>query len=405
MRPTPAEFAAINRKRTLAVRQMSALTPPAIQPRLPSAAVLLGSRWLARKITIEPFGPSWWSFNPSVHHDRVDGVWRVVLRCANYSLPDGIPQLSRRAKSGRAETRNVLARLDPETLELSRLREIRELDSMPRAATCASIGYEDVRLFRTQRDGLCGVASALQLNLEHPSCPEVVLLRLNPDGDIVDASPIRGAWSYRPQKNWSPFDDADEPRFMYSIERGVVMTELGPASGSTEPMPDRSRDIAASQTAVDRSTATNGRSCGVEVRVMPAGTRALRGTPGPAPNARRPEPRPGSTELRGGSQLSQIGPNRWLGIAHEMEMRREAASSASKKFYWHTLYTVSSNGTLLERSAPFKLSPTHGIEFAAGLAIDGRGGVAISYGTDDHDSWIGVTDLSAIERVLRPVTR
>lgn len=370
----------------------------------PAASELLHGSWTTKRITIHPFGSGWWSFNPSIHHDRVDGVWRVMFRCANYSLPDGIPQLSRRAKSGRAETRNALARFDPTTLEISGIREVKELDGMPRAVSCASIGYEDMRLFRTERDGLCGVASALQLNLEQPGRPEMVLLRLSQQGDVVDASPIRGSWGYRPQKNWSPFDGTDVPRFLYSIVRGVVMTDDGPADESPDPMSDRSHGppIEAERSMTSPFPA-NGRSCGVEVRVMSNGMhtgvlRAPLSTPKP-----KPQPRPGSTELRGGSQLTRIGPNRWLGIAHEMEMRRNATSSAQKKFYWHTLYTVTSAGALLERSPPFKLSPSTGIEFAAGLAIDGRGGVAISYGTDDHDSWIGVTDLSAIERVIRPV--
>ncbi len=251
------------------------------------------------------------------------------------------------------------------------------------------------------------MASALQLNLEHPGCPEMVLLRLSDAGDVVEATPIRGPWGYRPQKNWSPFDGTEEPRFLYSIERGVVMTDQGPEDGSPEPLPDRSREARARQatqiTQINRSISANGKGCSIEVRVMPAGTRATRGPFGAAAPARKPDARPGSTELRGGSQLTQIGTDRWLGIAHEMEMRRGVGLPEQKKFYWHTLYTTSSSGALLERSPPFKLSPTHGIEFAAGLAIDGRGGVAISYGTDDHDSWIGVTELSAIERVLRPV--
>ena len=55
----------------------------------------------------------------------------------------------------------------------------------------------------------------------------------------------------------------------------------------------------------------------------------------------------------------------------------------------------------------FALGYSHAVVFdiPAGIDIDGRGGVAISFGTDDHDSWIGVTDLDAILRVLAPVER
>jgi hypothetical protein len=36
----------------------------------PSARDLLGAAWMTRRISIQPFGVGWWSFNPSVHHDR-----------------------------------------------------------------------------------------------------------------------------------------------------------------------------------------------------------------------------------------------------------------------------------------------------------------------------------------------
>lgn len=337
---------------------------------------------MVRRISIRPFGSGWWSFNPSLHHDRTDGAWRCVFRCANYSLPDGIPQLSPDARGGRAATRNVIALLDPVTLAILGMREMRELDQRPRARGCPSLGYEDLRLFRTARDGLCAVATALHLNLERPSCPEVVLCHLDPRLDIVDASPLRGPWSAGPQKNWSPFDGTAEPRLLYSIERGVVMSDRGPVRGSPICQVPR-RPSGAVVRSIGR--------CGVEVKVM--GGRPDAHHPPAAPAA------PGSTELRGGSQLIEIGGDRWLGVAHEMRLRQPHR----RKFYWHTLYVVDGEGRLFERSPPFKLSASHGIEFAAGIAMDDRGGIAISYGTDDHDSWIAITTLEAVTRVLRPI--
>ncbi len=351
--------------------------------RLPAASEILAS-WSVKNISVQPFGPGWWSFNPSVHHDPVDRVWRCVFRCANYSLPGGVPRLSSDARAGRAATRNAIAILAPSTLEVIRLREMRELDDRPRVAACSSLGYEDMRLFRTQRDGMCGIATALQLNEAHPGRPEMVLCRLDQAGDVVETTPIRGTWSQRPQKNWSPFDGTQEPRFLYSIERGVIMSDAEAVIGS--PMSPNVR--------VPPRVANNIGRCGAEVKVM-----------GAAPSAYHPPmpatPVPGSTDLRGGSQLLEIEPGRWLGIAHEMRLKPPNRT----KLYWHTLYTCDGWGRLLQRSPPFKLSTAHGIEFAAGLAVDRRGGVAISFGTDDHDSWIAVTDLDSIERVLRPVDR
>jgi hypothetical protein len=352
----------------------------------PPAAEILGGHWMTRKISVEPFGRGWWSFNPCVHHDPETGAWRCAFRVANYSLPDGVPQLSSDARRGRAVTRNVIGTLDPGTLEVSGLREVRELDARPRAPACSSLGYEDVRLFRAG-GRLRGVATALQLNVEHPSRPEIVLLDLSEEGDVVDAVPLRGAWSNLPQKNWAPFDGADDVRLLYSIERGVVMSPDGPVSGRPAPPP------------VDRPAMTAIRGvgrCGVEVRMM--GTTRWGVSDGPAA---APRPPPGSTELRGGSQLVEIGPGRWLGIAHETRL----TPANHRKLYWHTLYTCDSSGAMLERSGPMKLSPEHGIEFAAGLAVDGRGSVAISYGTDDHDAWIGVTTLDAIEAAMEEARR
>src|ERR1700755_60156 len=123
-------------------------------------------RWMIRKISLSPFGPGWWSFNPSIHYDRTDGTWRCSFRLANYSLPGGVVQLSPDARRGRSESRCAIAVLDPEKLEIGELSEMRELDRRVRSSQCASTGYEDMRLFRTARDGLCGVATALQLNLE-----------------------------------------------------------------------------------------------------------------------------------------------------------------------------------------------------------------------------------------------
>lgn len=354
-------------------------TPQPERP-LPSAASLLRS-WSTKKMSISPFGAGWWSFNPSIHYDRFDGAWRLVFRCANYSLPGGVPKLSSEARQGRASTRNAIAILDPFSLELGPVREMRELDGQPRAPSCSSLGYEDMRLFRTERDGLCGIATGLQLNEERPGCPEMVLCRIDHAGDIVEASPLRGPWSHRPQKNWSPFDGTAEPRLLYSIERGVIMSDVGPVTGAPTPRSTwRSPTVAAG----------TGRGAS-EVKVM-----------GVQPSAHHPprpsKPAPGSSELRGGTQLIEIEDNRWLGLAHEMKLKQPNR----RKFYWHTFYTCDGWGRVTERSPPFKLSPQHGIEFAAGMAIDGRGGVAISYGTDDHDSWIGVTDLESVLRILAP---
>lgn len=344
---------------------------------LPAAEDLLP--WHAQDVSLDA-GPGWWSFNPSIHYDRQAERWRCAYRLANYSLPGGVPRLSTEARLGRAETRCILAELDPTELRIERAREMRELDDLPRAPSCASRGLEDLRLFSTGRDGLTGVACALQYNLERPSCPEIVLCRIDAAGDVVEVVPLRGAWSAVAQKNWSPYDGTPEPRLLYSIERGVVMSERGAVVGSPA-IP------AVKPTVVANNIGRNG----AEVKMI-GPTRTARA----APPVQAPPP--GSAELRGGSQLIEVAPDMWLGIAHECRLRQPER----KKFYWHTFYAVDLDGRMIARAAPLKLSRTHGIEFAAGLAVDRRGTLAVSFGVDDHRSWIGVTELAAVLDLLCP---
>jgi hypothetical protein len=99
--------------------------------------------------------------------------------------------------------------------------------------------------------------------------------------------------------------------------------------------------------------------------------------------------------LRGGTQLSRIGDEAWLGIGHQMKF------VGGKKYYWHVFYLVDSRGSMTAASEPMKLVP-NGIEFAAGLAIDGDR-VIISFGVDDMKCYLGETALSAVLQVLKPI--
>jgi hypothetical protein len=75
----------------------------------------------------------------------------------------------------------------------------------------------------------------------------------------------------------------------------------------------------------------------------------------------------------------------------------------SKKFYWHTWYLVDSRGQMTAATESMKLAPS-GIEFAAGLAIDGERAI-VSFGVDDMECWIGETQLSAVMEILRSIER
>ncbi len=367
---------------------------------LPSARDLL-SPWHVRNISVYPLGAGWWPFNPSIHRDSRDGTWRCLVRLANYTLPGGIPHLSSDARAGRAQTRNVLLALDEDTLAPATLVELEEPDGLPRTPSCTSAGLEDLRLFCTQADGLLAVGCALQYNLPHPNRPEIVLCRIedaraHPRHRSGSATPavrvdsleiLRGPWGFRPQKNWVPFDDTADVRLLYSIERGVVMAGSRPLPGSPLPVLPRV-PLPAS-----RQMLPTGRNS-AEVRMFGRSVTAVTPAPATIGTGRH-------DELRGGSQLVALPDGRWLGLAHEMTF----SVAGRSKFYWHTFYTVSQAGQLLECSPPLRLSGDHGIEFAAGLAIDPAGRLAVSYGTDDHEAWIATTTTSAVLELLQPTDR
>ena len=72
------------------------------------------------------------------------------------------------------------------------------------------------------------------------------------------------------------------------------------------------------------------------------------------------------------------------------------------KYYFHVWYSTDSRGKVTAASVPMKLAPNNGIEFAAGLAIDGERAV-VSFGVDDAECKIGETKLSAVLEMLQPV--
>lgn len=107
----------------------------------PIASLVAG--WRSVKLDVDGLlGRGWYPFNPSIHVDT-HGTWRAVVRFANYSIPDGHII----APKGACKTRNVIVELEPDTWRVLDHHEMAELDGNERVPTCASLGYEDVRLF------------------------------------------------------------------------------------------------------------------------------------------------------------------------------------------------------------------------------------------------------------------
>jgi hypothetical protein len=279
-----------------------------------------------------------WPYNPSIHRDQNTGLIRCTARHSNYALPMGKYM---RAPDVRVQlSKNTMMILNPATLQPTEIREMRELDTEPRAKMRGMPAYQDIRLFMCKGE-LCGIASSRQLQTaKNLLWIETILLGLDDDYDVVAAKPLRGAaWANRDHKNWMPFEGAEVPRFLCSVERGVVIDFDG--------------------------------CCTTQ-----------------APTALQ--------ALRGGSQLLEVAPDRWFGIVHE--------TVVGQKFYWHRFMLCDWNGKLLELSEPFKIVPNHPIEFAVGIAIDSdEHQLMISYGIDDMEAWVGTMPLEAALELLRPL--
>jgi hypothetical protein len=380
---------------------------------------------------------------PSLHFDGQ--TWRCVLRCSDYAMPDGVTIRSSKARPAGNQTKNAMAVFDPATWKPIKIYKMQELDGHPRVS-CANVGYEDMRIFRTDRGGLQGIAASLHLDRGRQTNgaatqnqpPEQTLLSFDTEYNIVDACPIRGgAWSGVPQKNWVPFDHCTEPRFLYSIDRGSMFDDRGAlqgeaavvrASAAATPLVPQTTSFRASFTPSpevdpapkkepphvhpDRRTQLRGTD-NVQLRGAIRGRRVVADALSSRPSASRFVSGSGTGSarivsagralppkyagLRGGTQLVRVGDDAWLGIGHEMQFLQR------KKHYWHTWYLVNSRGKMLSTSPPMKLAP-NGIEFAAGMAIDGDR-VVVSFGVDDMECKIGETRLSAVLETLQPVSR
>src|SRR4029077_19065393 len=313
---------------------------------------------------------------------------------------------------------NAMVIFDPKEWSPIQIFKLHERDDLPRSPT-PHAGYEDMRLFKTDAGGLQGIAASLHLKRgragdgtghqvlgpfqlgPQSQPPEQVLLSFDDEYNIVGAEPIRGeGWSGTPQKNWVPFDDCAEPRFLYSIgkgtmfdvggsvhgDRALVKPSLrsssaifparvpagnGPRAAPPEPIFAR-RDERKSKEPDPGDRGARSRRPDLRMMVRGGDVRIVRGkrSISPALVSPRPLPRPvtvsrgGSDStrmlgsgrillpryegLRGGTQLVRVDDEAWLGIGHEMKFVN------GKKYYWHVFYLVDSQGLMRAVSEPMK---------------------------------------------------
>lgn len=290
---------------------------------------------------------------------------------------------------------------DPAVWKPIEIYKMRERDGLPRAP-CASMGYEDIRIFRTDKGGLQGIAASLHLargDRAQKRFAEQVLLSFDAEYNVVHARPIRGpSWGHLPQKNWVPFDDCVEPRFLYSIAEAVLFDERGPLSPQEMPVRASMHPRGALPEPNARSR-RHARRRAVES--------ALHHDDGEDASPRRKRadmdeqdadlsPAQLTCEgLRGGTPLVRVGTEGWLGIGHKMKFVNR------KKLYWHIWYLVDAFGNMTAASPPMKLAP-NGIEFAAGMGVEGDR-LVVSFGVDDMECKIGETRLSAVLEALQEI--
>lgn len=411
--------------------------------------------WKVTDISVYPYGTDRWSMNPSILLDS-DGTWRCVARIVDYAMPGGITIRSPKSGPGH-QTKNAMIILDPATWKPIQIFKMHERDDHPRTAS-ANVGFEDMRIFKTDRGGLQGIAAALHLARDtHAAAggaqhqpPEQVLLSFDDQYNIVKALPIRGdGWSGA-QKNWAPYTDCVEPRFLYSIGKSALFDDRGPVHGDAATVRSNARAAEPVVTAPTEVTPSAGPKSVVhevveqdreqqqekerrpkkekkpDLRAQLGGasaslTRGMRRshdtvTSRPAYTAQSSTTLrrggrvntetartlgtgrillPKYAGLRGGTQLVRVGNDAWLGIGHEMRFDK------GLKYYWHTFFMTDARGKMTSVSPPCKLAP-EGIEFAAGMAIESDR-VVISFGVDDMHCRLGETSLAAVLGILRPV--
>jgi hypothetical protein len=394
--------------------------------------------WNVVEISLRPVD-GFWSMNASILFDGEK--WIANLRLCDYALPNGKLIRSPKSRPAGNQTKNAIVVFDPDTWKPASIHVVEENDGFPRTRS-ANVGFEDIRLFTTDQGGLQGIAASLHLNrppakvpgTQQHQPPEQVLLSFDSDYNISHAHPIRGDWwSGTPQKNWSPHQGAVIPRFLYSIGKGVLFGPDGALQGDEAIVIPSAKNII-STTVTEISAAAPLGVMPAAPAVVPPAPVAAQSTPAPqrrpamirggevklsgrrgthdagvARPAKAPPPMLRETlgsriigtgralpvryaGLRGGTQLVHVGSGKWLGIGHEMNFLNQ------RKNYWHVWYLVDSRGKMLSASQPMKLSP-NGIEFAAGMGIDGDK-VVVSYGVDDYECKLGSTSLSAVMDML-----
>jgi hypothetical protein len=208
-------------------------------------------------------------------------------------------------------------------------------------------GYEDCRLFHSAGHYWASANFAERPRLVGEGAMgllcEMALLRLSDDGDIEDVKALRGPWSVYHQKNWKPCPTEAEPlRWLYSSDPLMVVT------------------------------------------------------PAMATHPYRPKWCV-SGAWRGSSQAVRCGSG-WLWVDH----RPIIGWDGPRNLYLHRFVLADEKLTRIEAQSPPFVFRNYGIEFCAGLAIDGDR-VVLSYSVRDAMPFLAICSLEGVMRCLGEV--
>ena len=299
---------------------------------IPALATLINDPSFTR-ISIE-HAPGWSLFNPSVTNDPLGGLV-INIRSSNYVIADdGSYTFQGTEDEEIIRTVNLLARLD-KNLTSSVLGQIPAQPNGPATRLSRVLGCEDLRLLSV---GNSWNALATVRDRNHYERCDIALLEIPSleEPDATTLSVIPGPDPARHEKNWMPFVVDGELHILY-LSSPTVVAHLD----------------ADAQLVIDSSTN------------------------GP----------PAATHFRGGSQ----------GIAFNdgvLFLIHEVTFVATQRVYSHRFIHLTSSTTknggprwdITSMSAPFHFLEL-GIEFAAGLAIDGDDLIA-SFGVRDAEAWL-----------------
>jgi glycosyltransferase involved in cell wall biosynthesis len=295
--------------------------------------------WQSKRIGFEP-DAGWFCLNPSVA--RIGGYLDCVVRTVNYEVKFSETAAHYVTENGAPiTTRNFYLRLNDD-LEVIGSNEILPPVDMPAPRYKDIVGFEDLRLIewngQAYVNGTC-------CELEEDGWRNMVRGRINRDTwrieelavCIPDTSPRQA------EKNWAPFIDGKELKYLYSYEPTKVLDHAGDTLQISEP--------------------------------------AIR-----------------AKAFRGGSQLVPYEDG-WLCCVHAVSF----IPKTHRRIYYHRFVWFDRDMNLKRVSIPFVFNKV-GFEFCAGMAwmADGKR-LVLSYGVDDSQAWIGTVDARELSPFLLDV--